>query len=65
MKVQHWARCRNQTSSWYDWKIVEGNIKLEQTLTPSSKDFQMEHQPISHIEGACKLARAVKSSNLD
>ena len=30
-KSAHWAPCRNQTPLWYGWKIVEGNIKPEQT----------------------------------
>ena len=30
-KSEHWAPCRNQTPSWYDWKIVESNVKPEQT----------------------------------
>ena len=30
-KSEHWAPCRNQTRSWYDWKIVESDVKLEQT----------------------------------
>ena len=30
-KSEHWARCRNQTPPWYDWKIVESDAKPEQT----------------------------------
>ena len=30
-KSEHWAPCRNQTPSWYDWKIVESTVKPEQT----------------------------------
>ena len=30
-KNEHWASCHNQTSSWYDWKIVESDVKPEQT----------------------------------
>ena len=32
-KSGHWAPCRNQTLSWYDWKIVESDVKPEQTTT--------------------------------
>ena len=32
-KNEHWAPCRNQTLSWYDWKIVESDVKPEQTTT--------------------------------
>ena len=32
-KNEHWAPCRNQTPSWYDWKIVESDVKPEQTTT--------------------------------
>ena len=28
-KSEHWAPCLNQTSSWYDWKNVESDIKFE------------------------------------
>ena len=30
-KSKHWAPCRNQIPSWYDRKIVESDIKPEQT----------------------------------
>ena len=30
-KSKHWAPCRNQTPSWYDWKIVESDFKPQQT----------------------------------
>ena len=29
-KSEHWAPCYNQTLSWYDWKIVEDDVELEQ-----------------------------------
>ena len=32
-KSEHWAPCRNQTPSWYDWKIVESDVKPEYTHT--------------------------------
>ena len=32
-KSEHWAPCSNQTPSWYDWKIVESNVKPEFTHT--------------------------------
>ena len=32
-KCEHWASCRNQTPSWYDWKIVESDVKPEYTHT--------------------------------
>ena len=32
-KSEHWAPCRNQTLSWYDWKVVESEVKPEQTTT--------------------------------
>ena len=32
-KREHWAPCRNQTLSWYDWKIVESDVKPEYTHT--------------------------------
>ena len=32
-KSERWASCRNQTPSWYDWKIVERDVKPEQTTT--------------------------------
>ena len=32
-KNEHWAPCRNQTPTWYDWKIVESDVKPEQTTT--------------------------------
>ena len=32
-KSEHWSPCRNQTQSWYDWNIVESNVKPEQTTT--------------------------------
>ena len=32
-KSEHWAPCRNQIPSWYDWKIVESDVKPEQTIT--------------------------------
>ena len=32
-KSEHWALCHNQTPSWYDWKIVESDVKPEQTTT--------------------------------
>ena len=32
-KSEHWAPCRNQTPSWYDWKIVESDVKPKQTTT--------------------------------
>ena len=32
-KSAHWAPCSNQTLSWYDWKIVESDVKPEQTTT--------------------------------
>ena len=32
-KSEHWAPCRNQTLLWYDWKIVESDVKPEQTTT--------------------------------
>ena len=31
--MEHWAPYRNQTPSWYDWKIVESNVKPKQTKT--------------------------------
>ena len=30
-RSEHWAPCRNQTQSWYDWKIVESDVEPEQT----------------------------------
>ena len=36
-KIEHWAPCRNQTLSWYDWKIVESDVKPEYTHNPSCK----------------------------
>ena len=40
-KSEHWAPCRNQTPSWYDWKIVESDVKPEYTHTrmPSEHVF--------------------------
>ena len=32
-KSEHWAPCRNQTPSWYDWKIVESDVKPKQITT--------------------------------
>ena len=32
-KCEHWAPCRNHTPSWYDWKIVESDVKPEFTHT--------------------------------
>ena len=32
-KSEHWAPCRNQTPSWYDWKLVESDVKPEHTTT--------------------------------
>ena len=32
-KSERWASCRNQTPSWFDWKIVESDVKPEQTTT--------------------------------
>ena len=32
-KSEHWAPCHNQTPSWYDWKIVESDVKPEYTHT--------------------------------
>ena len=32
-KTEHWAPCLNQTPSWYDWKIVESDVKPEYTHT--------------------------------
>ena len=33
IKSEHWAPCCIQTPSWYDWKIVESDVKPEQTTT--------------------------------
>ena len=35
-KCEHWAPCRNQTPSWYNWKIVESDVTPEQTTTPTT-----------------------------
>ena len=37
-KSEHWAPCRNQTPSWYDWKIVESDVKPEYTHTYIEKN---------------------------
>ena len=34
-KSEHWAPCHHQTPSWYYWKIVESDVKPEQTNLPS------------------------------
>ena len=34
-KSEHWAPCCNQTLLWYDWKIVESDVKPEKTTTTS------------------------------
>ena len=39
-KSEHWAPCRNQTPSWYDWKIVENDVKPEYTHTRSLQIFR-------------------------
>ena len=36
-KSEHWAPCCNQTPSWYDWKIVESDVKPEYTHTLTGK----------------------------
>ena len=41
-KSEHWAPCRNQTPSWYDWKNVESVVKPEQTTT---KQLICNHAP--------------------
>ena len=38
-KREHWAPCRIQTPSWYDWKIVGSDVKSEQT-TRTESDYQ-------------------------
>ena len=40
-KSEHWAPCRNQTLSWYDWTFVESDVKSEQTTT---KKIDAKHQ---------------------
>ena len=47
-KSEHWAACPNLTLSWYDWKIVENDVKPEQTTTttiwiPHSSYPEREH----------------------
>ena len=32
-KSEHWAPCCNQTPLWYDWKIIESDVKPKQITT--------------------------------
>ena len=72
-KSEHWAPCRNQTPSWYDWNFVESDIKPKQMaflLTNSFLNAKMyqrqnwhEHNPIAFFSlcfcniSVCKLKR--------
>ena len=45
--IEYWAPYLNQTPSWYDWKVVESDVKTEQTTT---KIFAEKIYNIFHVE---------------
>ena len=42
-KSEHWAPCCNQTQSWYDWRIVESDVK---TRTNNNNSYWRMYVPL-------------------
>ena len=64
-KSEHWASCRNQTPSWYDWKTVASNVKPEQTTTQGMCSFYWSfssYKPDAEIWSTCFVQLSASGS---
>ena len=62
---EHWASCRNQTPSWYDWKIVESDVKPEEitiTIEEMCSLYILAYKPDDEVWSTCFVQLSASGS---